>query len=151
MPSAIGVIAKADPLIAYRLPKKFGALDRNCVARERNEAVCMHIGIGKIDRESGIIVLNDRAQQQRPFALEPKSIPRQKAGVVEIKSFSSAADDPNVAVIFKDRKRIAMFQAPQPPLDERTLDFDIMDRKLYRRVHDALYATHRLRVGNDFR
>ena len=38
----------------------------------------MHIGIGKIDRESGIVVLNDRAQQQRPFALEPKSIPRQE-------------------------------------------------------------------------
>lgn len=110
----------------------------------------MHIGIGKIDRESGIVVVNDRAQQQRPFALEPKSIPRQKARIVEIKPFGSAADDPNVAVIVKDRKRIAMFQASQPPLDERPLDFDIMLGELYRRVHDALCATHRLkRVGND--
>ena len=102
--------------------------------------------------DSGIVVLNDRAQQQRPFALEPESIPRQKASVVEIKPFGSAADDPNVAIIVKDRKRIAMFQAPQPPLDERPLDFDIILREFYRRVHDALYATHRLkRVGNDVR
>jgi hypothetical protein len=43
-----------------------------------------------------------------------------------------------------------MFQASQPPLDERPLDFDIMLGELYRRVHDALCATHRLkRVGND--
>src|ERR1700720_2986240 len=143
MPSAIGVIAKTDPLIAYRLPKKFGALNRNCVARQRNEAVCMHIGISKVDRESGIVVLNDRAQQQRPFALETESIPRQKASVVEIKPFRAAADDPNVAVIVKDGKSIAMFQATEPPLDERPLDLDIMLGQLYRRVHDAFYATHR--------
>ena len=69
MPGAIGVIAKTNPLIADRLPKKFGAFDRNRVARQRNDAVRMDIGVGKIDRECGIVVLNDRAQQQRPLAL----------------------------------------------------------------------------------
>ena len=45
-----------------------------------------------------------------------------------------------------------MFQAPEPPLDERPLDFDIMLGQLYRRVHDAFYATHRLkRFANDVR
>ena len=112
----------------------------------------MDIGIGKINRERGIVVLNDRAQQQRPLALETESIPRQKASVVEIKSFGSAADEANVAVIVKDRKSIAMFQATEPPLDERPLDLDIMLGQLYRRVHDAFYATHRLkRAANDVR
>ena len=60
---AIRVIAKTDPLITDCLPKEFGAFDRNRIARQRNDAVRMNIGVGKIDRERSIVVLNDRAQQ----------------------------------------------------------------------------------------
>src|ERR1700730_5314241 len=119
MSGAVGVTAKTDPLIADSLPKEFGALDRNRAARQRNDAVYMDIGIGKINRESGIVVLNHRTQQQRPVALEPEFVPRQKASVVEIEPFGSGADDANVAIIIEDRESIAIFQGPQRPLDER--------------------------------
>jgi hypothetical protein len=152
MSGAVGVIAKTDPLKADSLPKEFGTLDRNRAARQRNDAVYMDIGIGKINGESGIVVLNDRTQQQRPFALEPESVPRQKAGVVEIESFGSGADDANVAIIIEDRESIAMFQSPQRPLDKGALDFDIMPGQLYRRVRDMFYtACRRMRVITDVR
>ena len=48
MPGAVGVIAKTYPLIADSLPKKFGAFDRDGVARQRNDAIRMHIRIGEI-------------------------------------------------------------------------------------------------------
>jgi hypothetical protein len=81
--------------------------------------------------------LNHRAQQQRPFALEPEFVPGQKAGVVEIEPFGAGADDANVAIIIEDRESIAIFQGPQRPLDERPLDFDIVPGQLYRRVRNA--------------
>ena len=152
MSGAVGVIAKTDPLIADSLPKEFGALDRNRAARQRNDAVYMDIGISKINGESGIVVLNHRTQQQRPFALEPEFVPGQKAGVVEIKPFGSGADDANVAIIIEDRESIAMFQGPQRPLDEGPLDFDIVLGQLDRRVRDIFYtARRRMRVITDVR
>jgi hypothetical protein len=140
----VGVTAKTDPLITYRLPKELGALDRNCAARQRNDAVNMDVGIGKINRKSSIVVLNHGAQQQRPLAPEPEFVPGQKAGVVEIEPFGSGADDANVAIIIEDRESIAIFQGPQRSLDERALDFDIMPGQLYRRVRDAFYTSRPL-------
>ena len=152
MSGTVGVIAKTDPLIADSLPKEFGALNRNRVARQQNDAVNMDIGIGKITGESGIVVLNHRTQQQRSFALEPEFVPGQKAGVVEIEPFGSGADDANVAIIVEDRESIAIFQGPQRPLDERPLDFDIVPGQLYRRVRDAFYtARRRMSVVADVR
>ncbi len=152
MSGTVGVITKTDPLIADSLPKEFGALDRNRAARQRNDAVDMDIGIGKINGESGIVVLNHRTQQQRPFALEPEFVPGQKAGVVEIKPLGSGADDSNVAIIIEDRESIAMFQRPQRPLDEGPLDFDIVLGQLDRRVRDTIHAARgRMSVVADVR
>jgi hypothetical protein len=112
----------------------------------------MDIGIGKINRESGIVILNHRAQQQRPLALEPEFVPRQKPGVVEIEPLGPGADDANVTIIIEDRESIAVFQAPQRPLDEGALDFDIVLGQLYRRVRDIFYtARRRMRVITDVR
>ena len=45
-----------------------------------------------------------------------------------------------------------MFQAPQRPLDEGALDFDIVLGQLYRRVRDIFYtARRRMRVITDVR
>src|ERR1700730_4783895 len=147
MSGAVGVTAKTDPLIADSLPKEFGALDRNRAARQRNDAVYMDIGIGKINRESGIVVLNHRTQQQRPVALGPEFVRSEKESVGEIEPFGSGADDANVAIIIEDRESIAIFQGPQRPLDERPLDFDIVLGQLYCRVRDTVHAAARARTS----
>src|SRR5450631_1321804 len=75
MSGGISVIAKTEALIADGLPKKFGSLDCDRVARQRNDAVLMNIRVGKSNRERHIVVLDDRAQQQGPFPLEAEIVP----------------------------------------------------------------------------
>src|ERR1019366_9193461 len=152
MPGAIGVIAKTDPLIADCLPKEFGALDRNRVARQRNDAIRMNVRVGKINRERNIVVLNDRTQQQRPLALEAKRVPGHIAGIVEIEPFMPRAHDSDVAVLVENRESIAMFQATQRSLDQGPHNLDIVLGQVYQGVHAAFRAAQQLmRIACDVR
>jgi hypothetical protein len=116
----------SDWVAGDRLPKEFGALDRNRVARQRNEAVGMHVGVGKVNRKRNIIVLNDRAHQRRPLALETEIVPGQKASAIEVESFRSRADDTDVALLVEHRESITIFQTAQRSLDEGSLGLDIV-------------------------
>ena len=137
MPGAIGIIAKGNSLIADSPPKKLGSFDRNRIARERNNSAGMDIRVRQIDRECGIVILNDRAQQQRPLTFDAQSVPRQKAHIVEIKSLRTGTNDADVAILIENRKSIAMLQIAQPPLHERPFDLDIVLRQLDLHIHGA--------------
>jgi len=85
--------------------------------------------------------LNDGAQQQRPFPLEAEIVPRQKPRIVEVKSFWSRADDSDIAILVENREGIAMFQTAKPPLNKRSLDFDIVLGQLNLHVHGAFRSS----------
>ena len=76
------------------------------------------------------------------MAASPRSVvPRQKPRIVEVKSFWSRADDADIAILVENREGIAMFQTSEPPLDERSLDFDIVLGQLNLHVHGAFRSS----------
>ena len=137
---AVGIVAKANPLVADGLPQELGAFECNRIPRERYAIIRVNVGIGEIDRERRIVVLNVRAQEERPHPLEPEFVPGEETGVVEIDSFGARSADANVAVIVENRESVLVFQTPQRTLNEGRLGFDIMLRQFYRRVHDVVDA-----------
>src|SRR5688572_21487931 len=119
------VVANAEALVADALPQEFGALEKDRVARQL-AAVQFDVGIGEVDGESRLVLVDYRAQEERPLAVQPELQMRQVAGVAIEKPLRGVLDRADVAVAVENGEGIAMLQIAERPLDQRRLRLDLM-------------------------
>ena len=120
------VVANAEALVADALPQEFGALEKDGVARELAASVQLDVGVGEIDGESRLVLVDDRAQEERPLAVQPELQMRQVAGVAIEKPFRGVLDRADVAIAVEHGEGIAVLQVAERPLDQRRLRLDLM-------------------------
>lgn len=133
-------IAQPDPLVTDRVPKEFRPPDCNRVTwNDRCSVPPDDLGIGEVYGQGRIVILDDRAEQERAPILEEQLQPRQMPGVVAEQPFRGVRRDPHVAIAIENGEGVAGFQGTQWAVDERRVRIESMiGRSLVRRRDVAL-------------
>ncbi len=138
-PPAVGEVAKTYSLVEHALPEEFGAFDADRIARQHDRAIDVNVGIGEVDRQRDIVVLDNGAEQQRALSLDQEPPIRQVARVVEIEPFGRTAGG-DVAIFVEHGEGVAMLQNAQRALNQRGFGFDVVLRQFDDPVHDVIHA-----------
>ena len=107
------------------------------VSRGRSQAAgrIEEVGIGQIDGQQRIVVLDDRAEQQRPAVVDQQLQAGQEARVLVIEPLGAALAGHDVAVVVEHAEGVAVLEGARPPLLQRRgrRDVELDDQGAQRR------------------
>ena len=75
------------------------------------------IGVREVDGEQGVVVLDRRAQDQRPLASELELEAREEAGVLVVEAELAEPHRGDVAEAIEHRERVAVLEHPRAVVD----------------------------------
>jgi hypothetical protein len=104
------VVLHADALIGGAAPPEDRAYDVQHVFLQHDPALTIHIGLGEIDGQRGIVIAQARAGQQRLHFVQRQFEPGEIAGVGVEKTIGSAGGRTDVAMAVEHHERVVMFE-----------------------------------------
>src|SRR5688572_12229909 len=116
----IAVIVDIEALVARSVPEAHRAIDVHGPPRNDRGALARNVRIRQVDGEQGVVVLDHRAEEQRPGSGEPQAKSRQVTRVAVVHAIYTEVADTrafHVAKTVEDRKGIAMLQDSRAIVD----------------------------------
>src|SRR3982751_2066640 len=104
------MILQADPLISRSSPQKYRTHDVQHVLLQHDPAAAIDVWIGEIDRQSGIVVAEVGAEQQRLNFVQHQFPPGEIAGIDIEQAVRPAGGSTDVAMTVEYDKRIVVLE-----------------------------------------
>ena len=111
----IAVVADRQSLIGGVAPEKNRAHDVQGVLRQHEVIVEIHVGIGQIDRQQGVVVAHVGAEQQRLHAVEQKLEMREETRVAMKQPVGAAGRGADIAVAVEHEEGIVVLERTARP------------------------------------
>ena len=110
-------VAHRQALVGTTGPDELRPDDVDRVLRQLQAARRIEeVGIGQIGGQNRVVVLNDRAEQQRPAVIDQQLQAGKEAHVLVIEALGAALPRHDVVIVVKHAERVAVLQSARPAL-----------------------------------
>ena len=112
-------IVEGEAFVDGRFPDELGSQHVNAVLAQAAAARPVGVRVGEIDAEQGIVVLDGRAEEERPAAVQRELVARQEPGVFVEDALGCPLAGEDVAVVVEHGEGIAVLEGAGAPLQQR--------------------------------